>query len=66
MPVITISMGAGQADGQQKKKIIENFTNQAVEIMKLPPQSFIILINELSHDAIGVGGQTLQEKRAAR
>jgi len=66
MPVINISMGTGQTDGQQKKQLIENFTRQAVEIMKLPPQSFIILINELDHDSVGVGGQTLKEKIAMR
>jgi len=66
MPVITITMGTGQADAEQKKTIIKDFTTRAVEIMKLPPQSFTILINELNHDAIGVGGMTLKEKYAAQ
>ena len=66
MPVITISMGTGQADAEQKKTIIQDFTARAVEIMGLPPQSFTVLINELSHDAVGVGGMTLKEKFAAQ
>jgi len=66
MPVITITMGTGQADTEQKKTIIKDFTTRAVEIMKLPPQSFTILINELNHDAVGVGGITLEEKYAAQ
>lgn len=66
MPVITITMGTGQADTEQKKMIIQDFTQRAVEIMKLPPQSFTILINELNHEAIGVGGMTLKDKYAAK
>lgn len=59
MPVITITMGAGQVTSEQKRQLVENFTNQAVEITKLSPQSFTILIHELNPDAIGVGGKTL-------
>ncbi len=64
MPVITITMGKGQASKEQKKQIIEQFTIQAVEITRLPAQAFTILINELNADAIGVGGITLEEKYA--
>ncbi|WP_136805772.1 4-oxalocrotonate tautomerase DmpI [Desulfosediminicola flagellatus] len=64
MPVITITMGKGQASKEQKKQIIEQFTTQAVEITRLPAQAFTILINELNADAIGVGGITLEEKYA--
>ncbi len=64
MPVITMTMGTGQLNPEQKKMIVKDFTDRAVEIMKLPPQSFTILIHELNHDAIGVGGVTLQEKYA--
>lgn len=61
MPVITITMGEGQTSPEQKKQLIENITSQAVEVTRLPAQSFTVLINELSHDCIGVGGQTLKE-----
>jgi len=66
MPVITMTMGTGQLNSEQKKMIVEDFTARAVEIMNLPPQSFTILIHELNHDAIGVGGITLKEKYAAQ
>lgn len=66
MPVIQITMGEGQADSAQKQKLIEQFTASATEITKLPAQAFTILINELSHDAIGVSGQTLTQKYAAQ
>lgn len=66
MPVITITMGKGQASKEQKKQLIENFTNQAIEITKLPAQAFTILIHELNAEAIGVGGITLEDKFKTR
>jgi 4-oxalocrotonate tautomerase len=68
MPVITMSLGQGQTTKEQKKQLIENFTETAMEILKLPAQSFTILIHELSTDNIGVGGNSLEnllEKRQA-
>ena len=62
MPVITITMAAGQATREQKKQLVESFTTQAVEITKIPAQAFTILIHELNRDAIGVAGQTLEER----
>jgi 4-oxalocrotonate tautomerase len=61
MPVISIAMGQGQADKAQKRALIESFTESAMEILKLPAQTFTILIHELSKDSIGVGGNSLEE-----
>lgn len=68
MPVITMSLGQGQTTKQQKKQLIENVTETAMGILKLPAQSFTILIHELSADSVGVGGNSLEdllEKRQA-
>lgn len=61
MPVITVTMGNGQTDAQEKKELIESFTKEAVRITKLPEQAFTILIHELSPESIGVAGKTLKE-----
>jgi 4-oxalocrotonate tautomerase len=61
MPVISITMGQGQAAKAQKKALIESFTESAMEILKLPAQTFTILIHELSTDSIGVGGNSLED-----
>lgn len=66
MPVITVTMAAGQTTREQKKQLIESFTTRAVEITNLPAQAFTILIHELNGDAIGVAGQTLEERLANR
>jgi 4-oxalocrotonate tautomerase len=60
MPVISITMGQGQATKTQKEAIIESFTESAMEILKLPAPTFTILIHELSRDSIGVGGSSLE------
>jgi 4-oxalocrotonate tautomerase len=61
MPVITVTLGREQITNEQKKLIIQKFTEEAVEITRLPEQAFTILIHELSPDAIGVAGKTLAE-----
>jgi 4-oxalocrotonate tautomerase len=61
MPVISITLGVGQTSPEQKKQLVESFTTQAVEITRIPAQSFTILINELNPDSIGVGGRVLTD-----
>jgi 4-oxalocrotonate tautomerase len=65
MPVISMTMGAGQATPQQKKELIETFTESAAKITGIQAKAFTILIHELSEDSIGVGGRTLEEMKAA-
>ncbi|MGD9210282.1 MAG: tautomerase family protein [Desulfobacteraceae bacterium] len=64
MPVITITMGEGQATSQQKKELIESFTENATAITGLPAKVFTILINELGDDNIGVAGKTLAQMKS--
>jgi 4-oxalocrotonate tautomerase family enzyme len=61
MPIITMTMGQGQSTGAQKKQLIESFTENAMDILKLPAHTFTILIHELSADSIGVGGNPLKD-----
>ena len=65
MPVISVTMGEGQATSQQKKDLIECFTANATKITGIPANAFTILIHELDATSIGIGGETLAEKRAA-
>jgi 4-oxalocrotonate tautomerase len=64
MPVISLTMGEGQATTQQKKELIESFTSNAAKITGIPSEAFTILINELNGDSIGVGGRMLGEIKA--
>lgn len=65
MPVISVTMGEGQATAKQKEELIERFTASAVDITGIPAHAFTILIHELKAESIGVGGKPLTEVMAA-
>jgi 4-oxalocrotonate tautomerase len=64
MPVIQVTMA--EATKEQKKDLITELTATAVKITGIPPQSFIVTINELPKDSLGLGGQTVEEIMQAR
>jgi len=64
MPVITVQMGKGQA--KDKKELIERLTSVGTELTGIPESSFTVFIEELDHDCVGVGGQTLTDILASR
>lgn len=61
MPVITVKIGKGQTNIEQKKQLIEGLTINAAEITQLPKHAFTIFIDESDTDSIGVGGTPLKE-----
>ena len=62
MPVITIAMHPVPSD--TKKALISTLTRSAAEVVKVPESAFIVLVNELPEEAIGIGGRTLKEIKA--
>lgn len=66
MPVITVTLGQNQATTEQKKALVNTFTEHAVKITSIPEEKFTILINELPTENIGVGGKTLTELQQAK
>ncbi|MDE6570522.1 MAG: tautomerase family protein [Alistipes sp.] len=59
MPYITIESGTMTAD--QKKELIERMTAVASEITRIPDEFFMVTINELPDENIGIGGKTIDE-----
>ena len=59
MPVITIAMHPVSSD--EKKSLISALTTSAAQATRIPESSFIVLVNELSEEAIGLGGRTLKD-----
>lgn len=59
MPVITLDMAA--LTKEKKAALVETLTRDASEITGIPREKFIVLINELDRDNIGVGGQLLSK-----
>ena len=60
MPVITLDMAA--LTREKKAQLVETLTRDASEITGIPQDKFIVLINELERDNIGVGGQLLSDR----
>lgn len=59
MPVITIQIGS--VSDKQKKDLIQTMTSQAVKVTGIPEEAFIVIVNELPDENIGVGGKTVDE-----
>jgi 4-oxalocrotonate tautomerase len=60
MPVITLDMAA--VSKEKKAELVKTLTRDASEITGIPQDKFIVLINELERDNIGVGGQLLSDR----
>jgi 4-oxalocrotonate tautomerase len=59
MPVINIAIH--HVDQEQKTRLIETLTHEAVEITGVPADKFVVLIDEYDDGAIGLGGRTRAE-----
>ncbi|WP_276818991.1 4-oxalocrotonate tautomerase DmpI [Mailhella massiliensis] len=60
MPVITLE--AASLNKDQKKQLVEEFTESAARIMNMPKASFYVFLKENLTDNVGVGGVLLSEK----
>ena len=59
MPHITIE--SGLLTTEQKEKLIKKLTETSAEIMNIPPEFFMVTINELPDENIGIGGKTINK-----
>lgn len=66
MPVITVELASGQANEDQKQRLIERLTSEAVGITGIPPEKFTAFISEYPAENIGVAGKSLKAIRAGR
>jgi 4-oxalocrotonate tautomerase len=66
MPIISIDLGVGQTNEEQKKQLIRRLTSDAAEIIGLPNETFITFVKEFPLENIGLGGTTVKELRARR
>lgn len=64
MPVIHVAIQSLPAE--TKKSLITSLTTSAAQATGIAESKFIVFIDEHPADAIGIGGQTLQEVLAAR
>jgi len=60
MPVITIDIGKLE-NRETKAALVEALTATASSITQIPADKFIIHINEMERDDIGIGGRLLSD-----
>jgi 4-oxalocrotonate tautomerase len=63
MPVIRVDIGKQSMTSEQKKQLIEKFTDIAVDITHIPKAAFSVIIHEHDDENYGVGGVTLDKVR---
>lgn len=61
MPVIRVD--CSDMDIVQKEKLIKSLTKTASDIMGIPEAAYVVLLNEMNKDNIGVGGEMLSKKQ---
>lgn len=59
MPVITIDIS--NMTTEKKAELVQELTVKASEVTKIPEEKFIVLINEMPRENIGIGGKLLSE-----
>ena len=59
MPIISVAMH--QTPPETRKQLIAALTETAAAVTDIPAEKFIVLINELPAESIGIGGRTLLE-----
>ena len=59
MPVVNISISPQPVD--KKAQMVKAVTQQLSNITSIPEEHFVIMINEIPKESIGVGGTLLSE-----
>jgi 4-oxalocrotonate tautomerase len=59
MPVITIDISAMATE--KKAELVKELTVKASEVTKIPEEKFIVFINEMPQENIGIGGKLLSD-----
>ncbi|MBM3308704.1 MAG: 4-oxalocrotonate tautomerase [Candidatus Altiarchaeales archaeon] len=62
MPVVRIELWEGRTL-EQKDKLIKEVTHAVVKTLKIEPQHVIVILQEVSKDHWGVGGERSSKKK---
>lgn len=59
MPVITIDISSMTTE--KKAELVKELSAKASEVTTIPEEKFIVLINEMPRENIGIGGKLLSD-----
>jgi len=57
MPLIRITSTA--MTSEQRRAMVKRMTEVTMEVLGTPEESHVVMIDELSHDALGIGKKTI-------
>lgn len=60
MPVITIDLAVMESS-EKKAELIKALTDAAASVTQIPADKFVVFINEMEKDNIGIGGRQLSD-----
>lgn len=60
---VMVNMKGPKLNKEQKKKLIKRFTQAASEVTEIPEEAFVVLLEEMEQDNVGVGGEMLSERK---
>jgi 4-oxalocrotonate tautomerase family enzyme len=65
MPVITVE-GPVVPDLGKKRQLVQDLTKSASEVFGLPKESIVVILHETSPECVGVAGELVCDRQAAR
>ena len=66
MPYVNIKVTPGDVTPEQKAALIKGTTDVLVDVLNKNPESTFVLIDELSPDNWGIGGETITSRKKNR
>ena len=63
MPYVNIRITDEGVDAQKKASLIEGVTRLLADVLGKNPQTTVVVIDEVSTDNWGIGGETVTERR---
>jgi len=63
MPYVNIKITREGATAEQKARLIQGVTKLLVDVLGKNPQTTVVVIDEVSTDNWGIGGETVTSRR---
>ena len=58
----TIFFYGPKLDKEKSRELVQSFTETASRLTGIEEQAFVIYLRESTHDAVGVGGELLEDR----
>ncbi len=66
MPFVNIKIAKNGVTREQKARLVKGVTDLIQEVLGKSPSSVMVMIEEIDPENVGLGGETVAEKREKR